>query len=200
MKPDRYGMITCSQCGEYQPKSEHRKYFPSQTKGQDRESYYKQCKRCERINKRYTYLMRKDPDTLTQQDHKDMQVTEMLYNELKARGFEVPSVGCGRGSKDDSALDLLMKITKGAAFVEPTDQEIEIAEDKSLPKDLAEMLYKDFHGLEPEKLYDQYDALRVKYAPQVGVDDDFKPIYSEEYKELLQAILEKIEVYEDGLY
>lgn len=204
MRPDKYGMLTCSQCGEYHPKSNHRKYFPSQTKGEDRDSYYKQCKRCERINKRYIYLLKKD--NKTEQDSRDISITETLYKELQARGFEVPSIGKGHKPKDESALALLNKVTNGKITGEvvmaPYSEAAKKIDDKfkGSPQELISMLYRDLHGCEPEALYQQYDALYTKYAPQIGIDDNYIPIHDQTHKEVLQQILKRIEEYEDGLF
>lgn len=209
MRPDEFGMLTCAECGEYQPKSAHRKYFPSQTNGEDRESYYKQCKRCERINKRYAYLIKKtDP---TEQDLRDINVTERLYKELTARGYEVPAFNQGIRKSDDSAINLLNKITKGRVTadsiehvnMEPESYQYNIAEQfVDEPGDLLDMLYKELHGIEPDALYRQYDELKDKYAPQIGVDEgnNYAPIIDQRHSEILQAIIERINEYEDGLY
>ena len=201
MKADIYDMLICSQCGEYHPKSNHRKYFPSQSKG---ESYYKQCKRCERINKRYIYLQKKLTPTV--QDIRDIEITELLYKELQARGLEVPSVGKGPKTCGESAITLLNKITKGRvdiSNIKPTALVDERQVDERFinePKELIDTLYRELHGLEPEELYREYDELRAKYAPQVGVGQDFAPIWDTAHSEILQAILERIETYEDELY
>lgn len=195
MKPDKFDMLTCVQCGEYHPKAAHRKYFPSQMKGEDRDSYYKQCKRCERINKRYAYLKKKE--TPTEQDLHDIDVTELLYKELAARGFVVPDFG-GR-KPDDSAQDLLNKLTKNnrpSVASAPELDEIP-AKYNDCPGDLLDMLLKDYHGMEPDKLYEQYDELKETYAPQIDVDEEYKPVYASTYSDILKEILDRITAYED---
>lgn len=195
MRPDKFDMLTCVQCGEYHPKSNHRKYFPSQTKGEDRDSYYKQCKRCERINKRYTYLKKKENPT--EQDLHDISVTEELFKELAARGLDVPSFGAKRN--DDSATELLNKIRKNRRAPELLDAQTVPTEFAECPEDLVSMLTKDLHGIEPDKLYEEYDALKEKYAPQISVDNDFNPVYDDTHSDILKQILDRINAYEDEI-
>lgn len=230
MKADKFKMAACAQCLEYKPISNFRKYYNGNG------NYYKRCKACERINKRYKYLHSKihanihtNNQAIEAKELEEMTKMQTLYSVLTTKGAEIPSLpGIENTNRStESTLDSMLKAhnvsvptaKKQPAFTlhdvdnnavdnvveEHLDDKSTEVEDNRPPEvplhEIDLMLRRDFAGADPDDLYDEYDILKEKYRPQIGVDalDNYNPVFNDTYKHELETLLNKIMDYEDSL-
>ena len=176
----------CKQCGEVKQLSSEfcRKYY-----GENARGFYRVCKVCESINNRYKYLTGKG-DAATQADLEEIARIEELYDTLRELGLEPPRYGAGSVSTVSSLVEDLLqkKMQQQAAYKK---------EQFGVPTELAEWLSMPLTE-EPEYYEDVYFKLREKYMPVIGTNPDATLKYDETYKDILEAILERFDKYEDN--
>jgi len=179
----------CKQCGEVKQLSSDffRKYY-----GENARGFYRVCKVCESINNRYKYLTGKG-DAATQADLEEIKRIEELYDTLRELGLEPPRYGAGTTSTVYSVVEELLKRKQQQA----ANKKKQFGVEASVPTELAEWLSKPLTE-EPEYYEDVYFKLREKYMPVVGTNPDATPKYDETYKDILEAILERFDEYEDN--
>ena len=89
-------MKTCSRCGETKPVEAFRKYY-------NRDSTYKFCKECERIEARRKYLVARG-DALTDAQAAELASINKLYSYREARGLDIPGKSRSRCSNRVATL------------------------------------------------------------------------------------------------
>ncbi len=171
--------MKCKQCSEFKDSQFFRKY-------PHRKGYYKICKRCERINNRYKYLVKKKHPS--DSERKELDSIEELYDTLEKAGNQVPV--------RQQRQDMMREIDELKASVKPKAEKLQ-----GTPAELQEWLEKDLSEFTPEYLQDElYYELQKKYRPQIGIDDDMNPKYDDTHKEMLDKIAERFDKYEDEYY
>lgn len=171
-------MTKCKQCGEVLPDSMFRKNYyngkPSRT-----------CLKCEKINSRAKYLIRKG-DKATQAEKSELAKIEQLYMYQVIAGLKPPRRRAELQRNIEAFDELLSKYEK-VALVD-TDE---------LHKWLIEELTDT-----PEYYMDTvYEQLLSKYRPVLRIDQStMMPVYDETHLEVLNKILERFSDYEDNYY
>jgi len=179
----------CKQCGEVKQLSSDffRPYYGENAKG-----FYRVCKTCERINNRYKYLTGKG-NAATQADLEEIKRIEELYDTLRELGLEPPRYGARTSSTVYSVVEELLKRKQQQAV----DKKKQFGVEADVPTELAEWLTRPLTE-KPEYYEDVYFKLREKYMPVVGVSSEGVQLHDETYKEILDQILERFDVYEDN--
>lgn len=171
-------MNKCKQCGEVLPDNMFRKNYynckPSRT-----------CLKCEKINSRAKYLIRKG-DKATPAEKSELAKIEQLYEYQRLAGLKPPRRRAEL-QRNIEAFDKLLSKYKEAASVD-TDE---------LNKWLTEELTDT-----PEYYMDTvYEQLLSKYRPVLHIDQGtMMPVYDETHTEVLNKILERFTDYEDNYY
>jgi hypothetical protein len=183
-------MQRCKQCGEIKTIDQFRKYYGG------RKAHYKTCKDCEKVNSRYKYLSAKA--WLTNEEVSEKDRIEELYVLLRANGLQPPRHGAGRTITVNDTVDTMLEKYK---LKEQEAQEVGLKLIKNVPEDLLKWLRDPLDDHDPEYLQDViYEDLKRKYRPQIGMTSEMVPLYNNEYKEVLDAILERFDDYEDAYY
>jgi hypothetical protein len=182
----------CKQCGEIRNEEEFRVYYNrNKTKAPGR---YRLCKTCESINQRYKYLRsKKDRNTLTVRDDQELRKIEELYDVLRDAGLEPPTKKV-ESSLIESINDIMTKRKIDLERREEADVELDT------PDELVEWLTKDLQAYHPDELEAISDRLWNKYRPKTGVDDYYKPLHDDTYREVLTRIQERFDSHEDEFY
>ncbi|MNI12527.1 hypothetical protein D3C73_657120 [compost metagenome] len=83
-----------------------------------------------------------------------------------------------------------------------TPDNVPVDQPRSIPAPLAAWLNADLTEFEPEYLQDEVAShLLETYKPQIGADPlTFKPIYDEQYRDILQDIFKRFDEYEETVY
>lgn len=147
---------------------------------QDFRLYYNQsgkrytiCLDCERINSRRKYLLKKSGRTVSEQA--ELDDIHKLYDLQRAAGLKPPSSRTGHSTLSDQMQQF-----------------------STTPADLQEWLDKDLTGTVPEENDAQYNLLKKKYMPVIGLNmETIMPIYDTRFKTQLDDLAEKLENYED---
>jgi hypothetical protein len=66
------------------------------------------------------------------------------------------------------------------------------------PDELVEWLAKDLSTYHPEELEKVSDRLWATYRPETGLDDNYKPIFDNTYRETLDKIQARFNEHEDN--
>lgn len=191
------GLKKCKQCGEVKSETLFREYYGrGANKGQRTGGRFKTCKDCEAINNRLKYLTKKD--VLTEVEQAEVDTYEKLYEVQRSLGFKPPAT---QGAKEKSTVSIADQMMAKYANMKPVDtgasHDMPLDE---IPGILQQWLTKEFSGLEPDELRDQFDKLEAKYRPQTGLDNDLVPVYDNTYKSVLDKIEDRIDDYEDDYY
>lgn len=184
-------MKTCRQCGEIKPatKEHFRPYYNKKSN-----AFYTNCLTCEKLNSRHKYLVKKQKaDNLNDAEAQELGKIEDLYDLLRAEGLKPPA------KRDETvpalSLDDMIAERKKRAEERAKQPIVDI------PVELHEWLTKDLSDFEPDYLQDEIvDALTKKYRPQIGVDqlNNYKPIYDDKYRDVLNQIIKRFDEYEDN--
>ena len=206
-------MIRCKQCGDLKVPEKFRKYY-----GTGRKSSYKTCLDCEKINTRYKYLVSKirknsspdlwlDSETISKilrpEEIEDLNKIEELYEVLKSKGLKPPAFDSGRKGKADLRIDATLDRHKAEVEkVTTVAKAADISIPSNTPLELIDWLTKDLSKYTPEHLQEDIsDELQKKFRPKIGVDSvNLVPIYDDRYREVLNEIQERFDVYEEGYY
>lgn len=178
-------MRQCRQCGEIKVMTQFRRYYNS------RKGHYRVCLTCEKINTRHKYLRRKsDNKELTQTELQELEKIERLYDVLRERGLRPPA----RQQEVPTGIDLDAMLELHESKLVETQQLREEGIPENTPVELLEWLNKDLDGLENWELEDIYDNLEDRHRPQIGVDENYKPVFDDTYKTVLDKIRERFGV------
>lgn len=207
-------MRKCKQCGELKHLQSFRPYDKNSPDG----ARYRTCMVCEKINNRYKYLSRKPTDKLTSPLKEEMETIEFLYKTLEEQGLQPPAFGRGVGRVTNVSDTVTQMIQDRKQVKEAVNKALENAGIDatnstiiSIPHLLDEWLKRDLtvtninpttqEPYDPEYLQDiMYEQLRLKFRPQLGVDEDMNPVYDDTYKDILNKILQKFDDYEEWYY
>jgi len=172
----------CKQCGELKPLDGFRVYY------NNRKGHYKVCKVCERINSRAKYLNSKS--SLRFEESDELSAINDLYDLQRSRGLHPPAQRIKQEDKVMNEVDRLTKLYNDnwtAGVPEGTPEEL--SRWLSCALDNKPAYYTD----------DVYEALKAKYRPIVSIDPKkLVPVYDDTYKEVLEKILDRFNVYEDN--
>lgn len=186
----------CKQCGKFKNLDEFRTYYnKNKNKPPGR---YTICKFCESVNQRWKYLSSKIKDnTASEQDLKDYNEIEELYDILRQRGLEPP-----RRKASTIASDLSMSIKE---LMAESEKDLERREEAGLeldtPDELVEWSTKDLQGYHPDELEKVSDRLWETYYQQIGVDPEtYEAIRDTTWLETLTRIQERFDEHNDNYW
>lgn len=178
----------CRQCGDIKPESQFRQYYGG------RKGRYTTCLACERINTRHKYLEKKATDNkLTSSDREELSKIIQLFDLLRQRGLKPP------GSREElMPIDLDAELQRHRDELDRVKRAVATVSDATaLPADLQDWLTRDLDSYTPDELEEVGDKLIQKFRPQLGVDADFKPIYDDQYRDIINQILKRFDDYSD---
>jgi hypothetical protein len=182
----------CQQCGEYRQLEEFRKYYNKTQKS--KKSHYKTCKICESINQRYKYLGRKKE--LNESEIVERTNIDDMYDILRDAGLQPPTKKSDPNTVPNLVADIVSKRKADLERREDADVELDT------PDELVEWLTTELSPRTPEELEEVSDRLWRTYRPKVGVDeaDNYKPMYDDTYRDILNQIQTRFDEYEDEFY
>lgn len=177
----------CYQCGEVKPLDQFRKYS-------GKRGHRRVCLVCEKLNNRYTYLLKIPYEKLSEEQEAELNRYLVVYRSLEEAGIKVPSVGT-RKPIDDSVLtklaDRALQIKMSLDSLQP-DLPVE-----EIPHQLKEWLVKPLAAHPDRYLEIVYPDLRTKYMPILSYNPDGTPVRDQKYFKILDAILARFNEYED---
>lgn len=168
----------CKQCGELKPLTQFRKYYGG------RKGNYRTCKQCEKINSRAKYLTAKG-DKRSSAENNELKKISTLWEAQRSAGLAPPKTMCY--STDN--LDEMIRKYQARISIADT------------PAELVKWLHEPL--TESPEYYQEtiYDYLVAKYRPQTGIDAvSMLPVYDDTYREVLNQIAARFDVYEDAYY
>lgn len=181
----------CKQCGEIKSEDQFRKYYGG------RNGTYKTCKACEKINSREKYLSGKPTHTASEQEELDK--IHKLWEYQITLGLKPPGAVRGKGPTVAENISIMLEHYCAQATAVATNMPAQAANvpPYELVKWLVEPLTED-----PEYYQETvYEDLKKKYRQQIGFDTQTDlPIFDDTYREILQTILARFDVYEDAYY
>lgn len=159
----------CKQCGVMKPPEQFRTYYGG------RKGRYKTCLTCEKINSRYKYLTAKVD--FSEAEQAESEKIDQLYQLQRERGLKPPGT-LGH------TVDLQAELDR---YKEP-----------DVPEELAKWLDEDLSKHTVEFLQETVaDQLLKSYRPVLSMDGNYKPVYDETYREVINKILKRFDDYED---
>lgn len=181
----------CKQCGELRPIEQFRKYYGN------RKGYYKTCKSCEKINSREKYLRQKG-DELNYEEEAELDKIHRLYELQREAGLQPPRADAGRSVPITESLDSMISKYENHAKANVV---VVSSGSRNIPAELYMWLTTELTE-EPEYYQEEvYDELKTKYRPQVRIDTaTMLPVYDDTYKDILDAISDRFDEYEDNYY
>lgn len=187
-------IFACKQCGEVKDQSTFRKY-PKSEKRRPR------CMKCEAINNRYRYIAKQIEQGNTSQtllgEKKDI---EHLYALLNTKGLTTPIVA------QDNVRDNIMRDVK--QMVSNLEEELatvpKVTVDDGeivVPAPIVSMLEREFvKGKDdPDELRSDVDELWSRYAPVVGMSEDYITQYDTTFTDYLNNLYVKVDDFEESL-
>lgn len=181
----------CRQCGDVKPLEQFRKYYGG------RQGTYTLCMSCERINSRVKYLEKKP--ARSQAEEAELAKIYTLYEAQRACGLRPPRREEGRRKELVDNLDsMIQAYTAKANAVKRAPAELNT---EGTPAELLQWLTCELTK-EPDYYLDEvYEGLKNKYKPVLRIDQGtLLPVYDETYVDVLEAILNRFNNYEDSFY
>lgn len=177
-------MKRCKQCGELHDDSMYRPYYNGRT------GRYKICLICEKVNTRFKYLNGKA--TLNTKEQEELSKIHRLYELQTERGLQPPG---SRHTIPPLNLDNLLQKQQDSI-----DKELQFVVDDTIPEALKFWLTADLSPY-TDKIGELQDvvapSLLDEFRPQIGVDESFKPVYDETYRDVVNQILKRFDDFED---
>lgn len=181
-------MKRCRQCGEIKQDIEFRPYYGN--RATEKRGRYKICKTCEAINARHKYLLRKP--SVSDAEQQEINKIEELYEALREEGLQPPAKRKPSTDIQDAVSDLLERSKERKERVKEVDAALDT------PVELLDWLNHDLSSFDPDQLEEISDKLIIKYKPQIGVDDNYKPVFDEAHRDALNAVLKRFDEYSDS--
>ena len=181
----------CRQCGEVKPIEQFRKYYGG------RQGTYTLCMQCERINSRAKYLEKKANKSRAEEN--ELSKIYLLYDAQRACGLRPPRREAGRRKELVDNLDsLIQTYTAKANAVKKAPVELDT---EGTPAELLQWLTCELTKEPGYYLDEVYEALKKIYKPVLRIDTEtLLPVYDETHADVLDAILNRFNNYEDSFY